>query len=106
MITLTKKAAKQVCKKLKERKKGIGIKVGIKTSGCNGFSYILEYADDIPIGCNEYESEYVSIIIDKKHLPYISGLIIDFVREDLNEGFTYINPNEKNQCGCGESFNI
>lgn len=106
MINLTPIAAKKFQEKITERKQGIGIRVGIKSSGCNGFSYILEYADTINPDDEVFESHYVTIVSDKKSLIFIKDLVIDFVKEGLNEGFVYINPNEKGQCGCGESFNV
>jgi iron-sulfur cluster assembly protein len=106
MINVTEIAAKQINKKLEEREKGLGIKIGIRTSGCNGFAYTLEYADNVPDGCDLFESESISVIVDRKHGPYLHGLIVDFTKDGLNEGFSYTNPNQKGSCGCGESFNI
>lgn len=106
MITLTELAAKKVEDNLKRRGKGLGIKVGVKTTGCSGLAYVLEYVDD-PLG--EYQSfvsHGVHVFVDPKSLPYLDGMEMDWVREGLNEGFQFNNPNVKDQCGCGESFRV
>ena len=105
MITITKLAAEKVSNHLTKRGKGLGIRVGVKTTGCSGLAYILEYVDNEP-DPNEtilYDNN-VKIYVDKKSLIYVSGLEIDWVRNGLNEGFEFKNPNEKARCGCGESF--
>lgn len=106
MINLTPIAAKKIQEKLAERKKGIGIKIAVKSSGCNGYAYTLEYADEIKLDDITFESHYTTIVTDQKSLLFLNNLTIDFVKEGLNEGFVYLNPNEKGKCGCGESFNI
>jgi iron-sulfur cluster assembly protein len=106
MITVTEVAKNKIQQTLNKRGKGIGIRVGVKTTGCSGLAYVLEYVDspqdtDISIdcqGCNLY--------IDPKSHPYIQGMTIDFVRNGLNEGFQFLNPNERDRCGCGESFRV
>lgn len=104
-ITLTEKAAKHVQKSLNTRGKGIGLRLGVKTSGCSGMSYVMEFADEIQTEDQLFESQGVKILVDAKSLLYIDGTELDFVREGLNEGFQFNNPNVKDACGCGESFN-
>lgn len=104
-ITLTEKAAKHVQKSLNSRGKGLGLRLGVKTSGCSGMSYIMEFADDTQPEDQVFESQGVKIVVDAKSLLYIDGTELDFVREGLNEGFKFNNPNVKDSCGCGESFN-
>jgi iron-sulfur cluster assembly protein len=105
-LTLTEKAAKHVQKSLTNRGKGIGIRLGVKTSGCSGMAYVMEFVDDVEDNDQVFESQGIKIIVDPKSLVYIDGTELDFVREGLNEGFKFHNPNVKNECGCGESFNV
>ncbi|MEW5888365.1 MAG: iron-sulfur cluster assembly protein IscA [Pseudomonadota bacterium] len=105
-ITLTEKAAKHVTNFIAKRGKGIGLRLGVKTSGCSGMSYKLEYADDVQPDDVVFESHGVKVVVDPKSLPYIDGTELDFAREGLNEGFKFNNPNVKDSCGCGESFNV
>ena len=109
MITLTENASKKITSQLEKRGKGIGIRVGVKTTGCSGLAYVLEYVDqksnhegDLVIEA----SNHVNIFTTKKDLVYLDGMEIDYVREGLNEGFKFNNPNAVDQCGCGESFRI
>ncbi len=104
MITLTEAALKQFSDQLKNRGRGLGIRIGVKSTGCSGLSYILEFIDEIDTTDDIFNFGNFSIYIDKKSLMYLTGLEIDFVKEGLNEGFKFINPNEKSRCGCGESF--
>ena len=104
-ITLTEKAAKHIQKSLDNRGNGVGLRLGVKTSGCSGMSYLIEFADKIEEQDKVFESQGVKIIVDTKSLLYIDGTELDFVREGLSEGFKFNNPNVKDQCGCGESFN-
>ena len=106
MITLTDRAAQQVREQLQRRGHGLGVRVGVKTTGCSGLAYKLEYADDVSPEDVVFEGHGVKVLIDPKSLPYIDGTELDFVREGLNEGFKFHNPNEKDRCGCGESFNV
>jgi iron-sulfur cluster assembly protein len=91
---------------LKKRGQGIGIKIGVRTTGCSGLAYVLEYVDEVQPGDDVVVQEGFSIIVNKKDQPYLKDMQIDYVRQGLNEGFEFINPNEKDRCGCGESFRI
>ncbi len=105
-VTLTESAAKHVQKALNKRGKGVGLRLGVRTSGCSGMAYILEYADDVEEHDQIFESHGIKVIVDDKSMFYIDGTELDFTREGLNEGFKFNNPNVKNECGCGESFNV
>ena len=106
MITLTEKAAKQIEKTLTKRGKGLGIRVGVKTTGCSGLSYVLEYVDEPTIDDMSFVSHSVHVFVDPKSLVYLDGLEMDYVRQGLQEGFEFHNPNVKHECGCGESFTV
>ncbi|PXZ08414.1 iron-sulfur cluster assembly protein IscA [Gilliamella apicola] len=105
-ITLTNSAANRVQAFLTNRGKGVGLRLGVKTSGCSGMAYVLEFADAINDDDSVFEDKDVKVIVDKKSLVYIDGTELDFVKEGLNEGFKFNNPNSHNECGCGESFNV
>ena len=105
-ITLTTKAADHVQNYIARRGKGIGLRLGVRTTGCSGLAYKLEFADDVHEGDCQFESNGVIVLVDPKSLPYIDGTELDFAREGLNEGFKFNNPNVKDECGCGESFTI
>ena len=106
MITITEIAATKIKNQLERRGKGVGIKVGVKTTGCSGLAYVLEYVDT-PITDDEcFESQGCNIFVDPKSLVYIDGMTVDYTRKGLNEGFDFINTLEKDRCGCGESFRI
>jgi iron-sulfur cluster assembly protein len=105
-ITLTEKAARHVLGFLAKRGKGVGLRIGVKTSGCSGMAYKLEFADAKEDADLVFESNGVTVLVDPASLPYIDGMELDFAREGLNEGFKFNNPNVKNQCGCGESFQV
>jgi len=105
-VTLTESAAKHVANHLAKRGKGVGLRLGVRTSGCSGLAYKLEYADEVRPEDLRFESHGVTVIIDPKSLPYLEGTELDFAREGLNEGFKFNNPNVKDACGCGESFNV
>jgi iron-sulfur cluster assembly protein len=105
-ITLSDKAAQRVQTFLAKRGKGIGLRLGVKTSGCSGMAYTLEFVDEPPEGDLSFESNGVRVFVDEKSLAYLDGTELDFVREGLNEGFKFNNPNVKGQCGCGESFTV
>jgi iron-sulfur cluster assembly protein len=106
VITLTETAAKHVQSYLVKRGKGVGLRVGVRTSGCSGMAYKLEFADATNADDLEFESHGVKVIVDPKSLPYLQGTELDYTREGLNEGFKFRNPNVKDECGCGESFNV
>ena len=105
-ITLSERAAEHVGKFLQNRGKGEGLRLGVKTSGCSGMAYVLEFADEINEEDNVFESHGVKVIVDPKSLVYLEGTEVDFAKEGLNEGFKFNNPNVKDACGCGESFNV
>ncbi len=105
-ITLTEKAAQHVQKYLTRRGKGIGLRLGVRTTGCSGLAYKLEYVDELDCGDKVFESHGIKVIVDPKSLAYIDGTELDFAREGLNEGFRFNNPNVKDECGCGESFRV
>jgi len=105
-ITLTEAAANHVKNFLANRGKGEGLRLGVKTSGCSGMAYVLEFADSIDEADEVFESNGVKVVVDPKSLIYLDGTELDFTREGLNEGFQFNNPNVKDACGCGESFNV
>ncbi len=105
-ITLTQNAAKHVQSFLAKRGRGVGLRVGVRTSGCSGLAYKLEFADAANPDDQEFESHGVKVLVDPKSLQFIDGTELDYTREGLNEGFKFRNPRVKDQCGCGESFNV
>lgn len=105
-VTLTEKAAERVRVFLEVRGKGEGLRVGVKTSGCSGMAYVIEYVDEIANEDQVFESHGVKIFVDPKSLVYIDGTVLDYTKEGLNEGFQFNNPKVESECGCGESFNI
>ncbi|MCV6637464.1 iron-sulfur cluster assembly protein IscA [Candidatus Albibeggiatoa sp. nov. NOAA] len=105
-LTVTEKAAQHVQKSLAGRGQGIGVRIGVKTSGCSGMAYTLEFVDEVTGDDQVFESNGIKLITDPKSLLYLDGTELDFVREGLNEGFQFNNPNVKDMCGCGESFTI
>jgi iron-sulfur cluster assembly protein len=105
-VTLTDAAASRVKDFLEQRGKGAGLRLGVRTSGCSGMAYVLEFVDEIDDSDTVFEDHGVKVIVDQKSLVYIDGTELDFAREGLNEGFKFNNPNVKDECGCGESFNV
>ncbi len=105
-VSLTEPAADRVKQFLRERGRGVGLRVGVKPSGCSGFAYIVDFADSVEDDDLVFESFGVSVLIDPDSLLKIDGTQIDFKRDGINEGFQYNNPNVKNLCGCGESFGV
>jgi iron-sulfur cluster assembly protein len=105
-VLLTERAALHVKKTIERRGKGLGIKVGVKTAGCSGLAYKLEFVDENFDENLSFKSYGVCVFVDPKSLPYVDGTELDFVKEGLNEGFKFINPNVKGECGCGESFQV
>ena len=108
MITVTDTAKKQIKRLLEKRGKGVGIRLGVKTAGCSGLTYVLEYVDtyEPEVGVTNYAQPDFVVLVDKKHEVYLFGLEIDWEKQGLNEGFKFNNPNEKAKCGCGESFKV
>jgi iron-sulfur cluster assembly protein len=106
MIQVTETAAKKIKQNLARRGSGVGIRIGIRTTGCSGLAYVLEYVDRINAEDTVFESQDVRVIVDAKSLPILGDLDVDYVRQGLNEGFEFNNPNERDRCGCGESFRI
>ena len=108
MITITEQASKKIKNLLAKRGWGVGIRLGVKTTGCSGLAYTLEYVDNYTAeeGVTNYAQAEFCILIDAKSMAYMSGMTIDWVRNGLNEGFEFRNPNERDKCGCGESFRV
>ena len=105
-VTITERAAQHVAQFLARRGKGVALRLGVRTSGCSGLAYKLEYADQIDPADQTFEAHGVKIVVDSKSLTFIDSTELDFVREGLNEGFRFNNPNERDRCGCGESFRV
>ena len=105
-ISISDSAARHVADQLAERGHGLGIRVGVKTTGCSGMAYVLEFVDKLEVGDEVFEEQGVKIIVDPKSLVYIDGTQMDFVKHGVNQGFEFKNPNAKGECGCGESFSI
>ena len=105
-ITMTPAAEQHVTKHLEHRSKGVGIRLGVRTTGCSGLSYVLEFVDDTATEDQVFHCGDVKLIIDPKSLLYLDGTELDYVKEGLNEGFEFKNPNVKDECGCGESFHV
>ena len=105
-VTLTQQAADHVGRYLQKRGKGVGLRLGVRTTGCSGLAYKLEYADDVAPEDVVFEGHGVKVLVDPKSLPYIDGTELDYTKEGLNEGFKFNNPNVQDECGCGESFNV
>lgn len=108
MITVTNTASQKIKQLLKSRGRGVGIRLGVKTTGCSGLAYILEYVDkyEAESGVTNYAQDDFVVLVDERAKPYLEGMTIDWVRNGLNEGFEFQNPNEKDRCGCGESFRV
>lgn len=108
MIIVTDTAAKRIKQTLAKRGKGVGIRIGVKTTGCSGLAYVLEYVDSYQeeVGVTNFAQQDFVILVDAKSLVYLNGLTMDWVRNGLNEGFDFVNPNERDRCGCGESFRV
>ena len=105
-VTLTDRAAQHVQRYIAKRGKGVGLRLGVRTTGCSGLAYKLEFADEVQPEDQVFDSNGVKVLIDPKSLAYLEGTELDYVKEGLNEGFKFNNPNEKDRCGCGESFNV
>lgn len=105
-VTFTDRAAEHIKSYLDKRGKGIGLRLAVRTTGCSGLAYVLEFADEVAANDEVFESNDVTVVIDKKSLIYLEGTELDFTKDGLNEGFKFNNPNVKDECGCGESFTI
>jgi len=105
-VTLTERAADHISRYLQKRGKGIGLRLGVRTTGCSGMAYKLEYVDEQASEDSVFEFHGVKVFVDPKSMSYLSGTQLDYAREGLNEGFKFSNPNEKATCGCGESFTV
>ena len=105
-ISMSQAAADHVHRYLANRGQGLGVRLGVRTTGCSGMAYVLEFVDDIAEQDEVFESRGVKVVIDPKSMVYLNGTELDYVKEGLNEGFQFNNPNAKNECGCGESFNV
>ena len=108
MISLTEGAYEKVKSQLKKRGKGVGIRLGVRTTGCSGLAYTMEYVDkyEAEVGVTNYAQKDFAVLVDAKSDAYLNGLTMDWVRNGLNEGFDFSNPNERDRCGCGESFRV
>ena len=108
MITVTEQASTKIQQNLAKRGKGAGIRLGVKTTGCSGLAYVLEYVDEYTAeeGVTNFAQEAFCVLVDQKSLAYLDGTTVDYVRQGLNEGFEFTNPNVKDSCGCGESFRV
>ncbi len=105
-ISLTQSAADRVLNHIGARGKGMGLRLGVKKTGCNGFAYVIDYADEVAEDDHVFEDHGVTIVVDEDSLAYIDGTQVDFVKQGLNEAFKFRNPNVKGECGCGESFSV
>jgi len=105
-ITLTENAAERVNRFLEKRGRGVGVRLGIRKTGCSGYAYVVDFADDIADSDAVFEDQNVKVVVDRNHLPYLDGTELDFGRSGLNETFVFNNPNVKEECGCGESFTV
>jgi iron-sulfur cluster assembly protein len=108
MITVTDTARKKIKQNLERRGKGVGIRLGVRTTGCSGLAYTMEYVDtyEAEVGVTNFAQKDFVVLVDAKSLVYLNGLTVDWVRNGLNEGFDFFNPNERDRCGCGESFRV
>jgi len=105
-ITITEAAARHVQSYLNNRGKGLGIRLAVRTSGCSGMAYEMEFVDELLEEDQVFEDHGVKVVVDPKSLVYLDGTEVDYAREGLNEGFKFNNPNAKSECGCGESFGV
>ena len=105
-ISLTDSAAGRVRQYLDKRGKGVGLRLGVTKTGCSGYSYVVNYADDVAVGDIVFEDKGVKVVVDPDALPLVDGTEVDFVKNGLNEAFSFRNPNVAGECGCGESFNV
>lgn len=106
MVTLSTEASDKIRQNLEKRNKGLGIRIGVKTTGCSGLAYVLEYVDEPAQEDLKFEQTGFTLYIDPKSYQYLEGMTVEYVKKGLNEGFEFKNPNERDRCGCGESFRI
>ena len=106
MITLTERAAKKITDSIAKRGSGVGIRIGVRTTGCSGLAYVLEYVDTPQPEDQCFDCANCRVFVDPKSGAYLQGITVDYVRQGLNEGFEFRNPNERDRCGCGESFRV
>ena len=106
MITVTETAAEHILKYIEKRGQGIGVRLGVRTTGCSGLAYHIEFADTEAFGDNVIEDKGVKVLVDPRSAIYLNGTVIDYIQEGLSKGFKFINPIEKDRCGCGQSFRI
>ena len=106
MISLTDTAARKIQQTLARRGHGLGIRLGVKTTGCSGLAYVLEYVDQPREEDQQFDCQGCQVFVDPKSCVYLQGMTVDYVRQGLNEGFQFTNPNERDRCGCGESFRV
>ncbi len=105
-ISLTSSAADRVRKHIAARGRGLGLRLGVRKTGCSGFAYVVNFADDVAQNDVVFENHGVKVVVDRESLPLIDGTEVDFVKQGLNEAFKFRNPNVKGECGCGESFSV
>lgn len=105
-IQLTESAAKRIAFQIQKRGKGLGLRVGVKKSGCSGWAYTMDYADELGGEDQVFENHGAKVVVKADHLPMLDGLTLDFQKQGLNESFKFLNPNVKGECGCGESFAV
>ncbi len=105
-VVLTESAAKQIQKQIDKRGHGLGLKLGVKTSGCSGFAYTIEYADELQGSEAVFETFGVKVVVANENIAALDGLELDYAKEGINEAFKFNNPNVKGTCGCGESFSV
>lgn len=105
-ITLTQQAADHISRHIEKRGKGLGLRLGVRTTGCSGLAYQVDYVDEVKSEDQVVEQRGIKVFVDPKSLPFLEGVQLDYAREGLNEGFRFSNPNEKASCGCGESFTV
>jgi iron-sulfur cluster assembly protein len=105
-IRLTESAARRVSEHLGRRGRGVGLRLGVRKSGCSGFAYVLDYADDVGPSDVVFDDRGVRVVVDRESLPMLDGTEVDFVKQGLNEAFKFRNPNVVDECGCGESFKV
>jgi len=105
-IQVTESAAQRIQAQLARRGKGVGLRVGVKKSGCSGYAYVLDYADEVGSNDETFDAHGAKVVVARDHLPMLNGLTLDFQREGLNEAFKFRNPNVTGECGCGESFAV